>query len=184
MKRCCRIGLHRIAELEGNQRNNASALPDEIEVKDAEIASLRAALHEIDIEASNTIPPDGKVAAFAALDRIMRLINPFRRPSPLPVPFAGRRVVSDLEKLAAAVERLKSSDNSIDVLIEIALFKPDAFWESVRANAAGTKVIYTTVSGRRETFLAQEWTGSNRRADTVSLLRTPIPSSRREGGSA
>lgn len=46
----------------------------------AEIERLRIALHEIDIEAANTIPPDGKDAAFAALFRIAQIINPFRLP--------------------------------------------------------------------------------------------------------
>jgi hypothetical protein len=45
-----------------------------------EIERLKTALHEIDIEAMNTIPSDGKEAAFAALDRIARIINPFRIP--------------------------------------------------------------------------------------------------------
>lgn len=42
------------------------------------VHKLRMALHMIDVEASNTIPPDGKDAAFAALGRIIRIINPFR----------------------------------------------------------------------------------------------------------
>lgn len=46
--------------------------------KDAEIARLREALHAIDVEAFNTIPPDGADAAFAALQRIARQIDPFR----------------------------------------------------------------------------------------------------------
>lgn len=49
-----------------------------IETQAAEIAALRTAMHEIDVEAANTIPPDGKQAAFAALERITRIINPFR----------------------------------------------------------------------------------------------------------
>ena len=44
----------------------------------AEVERLRVALHEIDLEASNTIPPDGGDAAFGALDAILRIINPFR----------------------------------------------------------------------------------------------------------
>lgn len=43
-----------------------------------ELEEMRMALHMIDVEASNTIPPDGKDAAFAALGRIIRIINPFR----------------------------------------------------------------------------------------------------------
>jgi hypothetical protein len=46
-----------------------------------EVRRLRQVLHEISIEAGNTIPPDGEEAAFAALDRIMRLILPFRLPA-------------------------------------------------------------------------------------------------------
>lgn len=45
-----------------------------------EVERLRLALHEIDVEAANTIPPDGKDAAFAALNRITAIINPFRLP--------------------------------------------------------------------------------------------------------
>jgi len=45
---------------------------------------LREALHEIDIEAANTIPPDGAEAGFAALERIVRIINPFRLTSAKP----------------------------------------------------------------------------------------------------
>ena len=51
-----------------------------IETQAREIERLRIALHEIDIEAANTIPPDGKDAAFAALFRIAQIINPFRLP--------------------------------------------------------------------------------------------------------
>lgn len=46
----------------------------------AENERLRIALHQIDTEAANTIPPDGKDAAFAALFRIAQIINPFHLP--------------------------------------------------------------------------------------------------------
>lgn len=59
------------------QREEAADL---IETQAREIERLRIALHEIDIEAANTIPPDGKDAAFAALFRIAQIINPFRLP--------------------------------------------------------------------------------------------------------
>ena len=49
-----------------------------LDQQSAEIARLREALHAIDIEAGNTIPPDGKEAAFAALRHILRIIGPFR----------------------------------------------------------------------------------------------------------
>ena len=44
----------------------------------ATIRAAVAALHEIDVIASNTIPPDGKDAAFGALDQILRVLLPFR----------------------------------------------------------------------------------------------------------
>lgn len=69
--------LHEAADLiEIQDRENIA--------KDAEIERLRIALHEIDIEAANTIPPDGKDAAFAALFRIAQIINPFRIPNSIP----------------------------------------------------------------------------------------------------
>lgn len=45
-----------------------------------EVERLRMALHEIDVIAGNTIPSDGKQAAYGALEAITRLINPFRIP--------------------------------------------------------------------------------------------------------
>lgn len=51
---------------------------DRITAQQAEIARLRIALHEIDVEAANTIPPDGLDAAHQCLFRITQIINPFR----------------------------------------------------------------------------------------------------------
>jgi hypothetical protein len=55
------------------------AAPAEAELR-AEVAALRAGLHEIDYIASNTIPRDGKEAAFAALAEIAGVTNRFRLP--------------------------------------------------------------------------------------------------------
>lgn len=63
------------AEARGHARSDA-----ERAALVAEVAALRECLHAIDIEAGNTIPPDGGEAAFGALDCITRLINPFRIP--------------------------------------------------------------------------------------------------------
>ena len=71
------------------QRDRGTALSvDALLVSQSKLAQaealerrLREALHEIDVEAFNTIPSDGKAAAFAALGRIAKIINPFR-PSP------------------------------------------------------------------------------------------------------
>lgn len=58
------------------QSAELDARVDELEV---EIERLRGCLHKIDIIASNTIPRDGKDAAFGALDDILRELHPFRR---------------------------------------------------------------------------------------------------------
>ena len=64
-----------------------------------------------------------------------------------------------LRDLIERVERGERS-NELDVLIEVALFKPDDTYESVRANNVGTKVIYTTALGFDRTCWAQEHTVS------------------------
>jgi len=48
----------------------------------AERDALRQTLHDIDVEAGNTIRPDGRKAAFSALGRIVQLINPHRMGAP------------------------------------------------------------------------------------------------------
>lgn len=46
------------------------------------VTALRTALHEIDVEVFNTIPPDGNEAAWGALGRIRDIIAPFRTVRP------------------------------------------------------------------------------------------------------
>ncbi len=75
-----------------------------------------------------------------------------------------------LTELAAHIEKTKVGCNKTDVLVEIALFKPSRKWKSVRANDAGTKVIYTSKGGKQETFWARDWTLS--RESTVAALRS------------
>lgn len=65
------------------------------------------------------------------------------------------------EQLLALAERVDATgpDNSLDVEVEIALFKPDWRWSAIRANAAGSKVIVTSsISGRETTYRAWDWT--------------------------
>lgn len=62
--------------------------------------------------------------------------------------------VSSLIKRLGAGER----GNDLDVLIEIALFEPDDVYLTVRANGAGTKVIYGLDGGSEETCWAYDWT--------------------------
>ena len=58
---------------------------------------------------------------------------------------------TELEALAG------KASNAMDVRVEVALFKPNSVYSAVRANAAGTKVIYTDHAGNEVTCWAQEW---------------------------
>ena len=60
--------------------------------------------------------------------------------------------------LITELRSLKRASNDYDVLCEIALFEPDAKSHSIRANAAGTKVIYTDHDGEETTCWARDWT--------------------------
>ena len=59
--------------------------------------------------------------------------------------------MNKLLALADRVEKLKESDNEVDVLVEIALFEPDEDATAISSNAAGTKVIYYGHDGKSET---------------------------------
>jgi hypothetical protein len=83
---------------------------------------------------------------------------------------------AELIELAERVEAAGHNDNALDVLVEIALFRPDKRFIAIRANAAGTKVIYTDHSGRESTHLAWDWTDhrlgcADRRKQTAAALR-------------
>lgn len=72
-------------------------------------------------------------------------------------------------ELIKRLGKATKSDNALDVLVEIALFEPDETFVAVRANAAGTKVIYTRPDGREQTFWAPDWTMDHTKA--IALLR-------------
>ena len=77
-----------------------------------------------------------------------------------------------LKALAERVERSIAPSNSLDMEVEIALFKPDSEHVAVRPNAAGTKLIYTANNGSEQTFWASDYTlNAENRASTVALLR-------------
>ena len=63
-----------------------------------------------------------------------------------------------LLQLAARVDRCRRPNNTLDVAVEIAAFKPDAVWAAIRANDACTKIILTDHHGSEKTFWADEWT--------------------------
>lgn len=62
-------------------------------------------------------------------------------------------------------------DDALDVLIEIALFEPNENWTAIRANSAGTKVIYTRDDGSEATFRAFDWTMDRNQAAARLALR-------------
>lgn len=76
-----------------------------------------------------------------------------------------------VEKLEAAERNGKGGDNALDVLIEIALFKPNKHYTAVRANSAGTKLIYTRADGLQETCWAHDWSMARNRRSTIETLR-------------
>ena len=79
---------------------------------------------------------------------------------------------TDLIALAEKVEGARHTVNTLDVLVEIALFKPGSAYKAIRANNAGTKVIYTDAAGNDVTCWAEDWTlGRDRRKATAAALR-------------
>jgi len=72
-----------------------------------------------------------------------------------------------LSELIERVEKGETS-NELDVAIEITLFNPDV---AIRANAAGSKVIYTKRDGSEATHLAWDWTLPRNRPRTLTELR-------------
>lgn len=76
-----------------------------------------------------------------------------------------------LEELAVRVTDAERSDNALDVQCEIALFEPCDRFAAVRANSAGSKVIYTRADGSQVTYRAADWTIAERRSNTATQLR-------------
>jgi hypothetical protein len=80
--------------------------------------------------------------------------------------------MSALHELAARVEALPpGGENALDVLCEVALFTPSTAMKAVRANNAGTKVVYTDAAGNDVTCWAMDWTANDRRHVTAAALR-------------
>ncbi len=78
--------------------------------------------------------------------------------------------MTDLSTRVAALAG--RSDNALDVLIEIAMFSnPDGPFTAVRANSAGTKVIYTDRAGNDVTCWAENWTAEHRAWHTIEALK-------------
>lgn len=87
----------------------------------------------------------------------------------------------DKTEIEGLVERLRQAtgpDNALDIAIDIALFKPDRDHVSVRANNAGTKLVYTRPDGRTDTFLARDHTLNERRRFKAIALLTALGASK------
>lgn len=78
---------------------------------------------------------------------------------------------STLIELAKHCMTGRGVDDALDVLIEIALFEPNEDWAAIRANSAGTKVIYTRADGSQGTFRAFDWTMDRNQAAARLSLR-------------
>ena len=59
--------------------------------------------------------------------------------------------------LADRVQAADRSDNRLDVEVDVALFVPGAY-ATIRANAAGTKIICTRPDGLERTYWAFDYT--------------------------
>lgn len=80
--------------------------------------------------------------------------------------------MSDLRGLIERVERTRETNNRLDCEIDIALFKPDRYFSSVRMNAAGTKLVYTRRDGSTATFWSCDHTlTADSRTKALALLR-------------
>ena len=81
------------------------------------------------------------------------------------------------QEVADLIARLEAGEvsNELDVLVEVALFDPDGEpYVGCRANAAGTKVVYTRKDGKEQTCWPQEWCKGKSRTGALSLLRAKI----------
>ena len=82
----------------------------------------------------------------------------------------------DKAQILALADRVEAEcSNEVDVLAEIALHQPQAPWDTIRANAAGTKVIYGQQDGTEKTYWARDWTLSPKaRSVTAASLRAMV----------
>lgn len=79
--------------------------------------------------------------------------------------------MTDLKAYTDIITRLEAGErgNHLDVLIEVALFKPDETHFDAVPNSAGTKVIYASRDGSFQTHWAPDW--SLRADKAIALLK-------------
>lgn len=82
--------------------------------------------------------------------------------------------MTDIDRIIAGLER-GTPDNALDVQVEVALFEPCGEMAAIRANSAGTKVIYTDHLGREYTHWAPDWSGMpGHRQYAIDALRNRL----------
>jgi hypothetical protein len=84
--------------------------------------------------------------------------------------------MTDIGGLLERVRDNDEADNALDVEIEIATFQPDALYASIRANAAGTKLIYTMQDGQKHTCWAWDWTLNTANRNQATALLSALSS--------
>lgn len=84
----------------------------------------------------------------------------------------SRLPVSSQERHTDLIAKLEGGErsNKLDVLIEVALFKPDETHVDAVPNSAGTKVIYANRDGSLQTHWAPDW--SLRPEAAIALLKS------------
>jgi hypothetical protein len=75
-----------------------------------------------------------------------------------------------MTSLPDELRRLAGPSNAIDVKVELTLFKPSETWPKCRANAAGTKVIYTNQWGMDHTFYPRDWSMEPLKSEAIAAL--------------
>ncbi|MEQ9634767.1 MAG: hypothetical protein RLW68_01650 [Devosia marina] len=78
------------------------------------------------------------------------------------------------EGLVERVRRCRSYSNKLDIEIDIALFKPDSEYVSVRQNAAGTKLVYRLADGSTRTHWAEDHTLNQESVERAIRLLTAL----------
>lgn len=80
-------------------------------------------------------------------------------------------IAEEIARVADEIENLKCAENYLDVHAEVLLFKPGTCYSKIRANVAGTKVIYTDRAGNEVTCWAEDLTITPEvRASTAARL--------------
>lgn len=80
--------------------------------------------------------------------------------------------MTSYDTIISRLEGATGADNELDIAVDIALFHPDERHDAVRANAAGTKLVYTRRGGGTDTFLATDHTlNETTRRNAIALMR-------------